>query len=89
MMSREHTLRLCFGVMIFFGVVFNMWFVSIPIGLVAMWIFPLYVEAIIAAFLHDMIFGISSGYGFHSDVYILCTAVVLGAFILLKKFVKR
>lgn len=87
-MRKEILLRVVFGIVILLSIIFDLWYVSIPLAVIGIWTFGSYFEVVVFAFMHDVLFGIG-GVGFVSNYYYtIASILILGVSYYLKYLVK-
>jgi hypothetical protein len=62
-MNKNVFIRIIVDLLVVVVVVHGWWFFAIPLGLFGAWIFPYYIEIILAGIFFDSIFGMSDGIG--------------------------
>lgn len=50
-------IRLCIDIAIAFAVLNGWWFVAIPLSFVGIWLFPFFIEILVAGLVYDSLFG--------------------------------
>lgn len=78
-------MRVVVDIIIAVSVIFGLWYAALPIALVSAWVFPFYLELMIAGFAFDSLFGFGSGLGV---VAYAGTLVSISSFIVLYLFKK-
>ncbi len=77
MTARDITLRITLDIVILIAVLLGWWFVFIPLAVIGAWLFPRYVEIVIAGFLHDALYGMYHGLGIWGYAYTISAAIIL------------
>ena len=88
-MNRDVSLRIALDAIILVSAIFGLWYVAVPVGIVGAWVFPRYVELLIAGFAYDALFDMGRGAGISAYALTIASAIMLGAVAYLKAIVKN
>lgn len=90
-MNKEPALRITLDVIVCISVLLGWWFVAIPISIVGAWVFPRYVEIVIAGFMYDILFSLNrDGHmGIFGYAYLVSSVIILAVISYLKIVVKN
>ncbi|MDE2038038.1 MAG: hypothetical protein KGI69_02335 [Patescibacteria group bacterium] len=87
-MKNDMSLRITMDILLAVSVIFGWWYISIPFGLICLWMFPYYGEFIVFGFLYDEIFTMGRGLGLWSFAGLLVTTAATIAFSIFKLVVR-
>ncbi|MGC9605714.1 MAG: hypothetical protein ABSF56_03100 [Minisyncoccia bacterium] len=88
-MDNKLTLRIIIDVVITLCAILGLWYVALPLGLVAAWLFPYYVELVAVGFVYDAIFGMGRGLGLFGYAGVIAGAVLLAVVSFLRFVIRR
>jgi len=87
MQTRTRLTRLIFGIVLLISVINGWWFIIVPLGILGLWIFPYYVEFIVAGLGYDAIFGLTED-SVSRFIGLIVTLVISLIVVFLKKFLR-
>jgi hypothetical protein len=88
-MDNKIILRIIFDVIITLCAVLGLWYICLPLGLIAAWLFPYYAELLAVGFVYDALFGMERGVGLFGYAGVIAAAVALTVVSLLKFVIRR
>lgn len=88
-MGNKIAIRIAFDAAIALSAVFGLWYVFLPLGLIAAWFFPYYAELVAAGFVYDALFNMDRGFGLFGYAGLITTIVALAAVSFLKFIIRR
>lgn len=88
-MTNDLTLRITIDVIIVIAVLMGWWFVALPVGIIAAWVFPKYLELIVFSFMHDVLFGFSNSMIIWSYSWTIVSSIIIVAMYFLKVIVRN
>jgi hypothetical protein len=81
-------LRIIINIILALSILTGWWFVALPLGLFAVWKFPLYIEIIVAGIGYDALFGFTREAGVYGYLGTILTSVVVIFVLTLKKVMR-
>ena len=75
-MDSEHMLRIILDVIILVCVIFGWWYIALPLGLIASWALPYYIELVAFGFIYDSLYGMGRGLGLLGFMGIIITVIL-------------
>jgi hypothetical protein len=88
-MSLKSLIRLLLDLAIFLSVLFGLWFVVLPLGVIAAWYYSFFLEFILAGIVYDSLFGMVRGMGAWGYVGTIVSIIFWALVIGLKKVLRR
>lgn len=88
-MQKDFPLRIALDVILGICLIFGLWYIAIPIGVIGAWRFRYFAELAIFAFIHDALFGFGAGHGFLGYLYISGAVVILLVMSFLKVAIRQ
>jgi len=82
------TFRIIADIIIFYSVIQGWWFVAGVVGIFGIWYFSVYIEALIAGFAYDSIFGVSLEKSILMYAGTISASLVFVVALLLKKILR-
>lgn len=80
--------RIFFDILVFAAILNAWWFVALPLALVGAWIFPYYLELILAGVVYDALFGMTAGLGIRGYAGTGVSVIVFVVVVLIKRRVR-
>lgn len=81
--------RIVLNIIILFCVIEGWWFFALPLALVCVWRFPLFVEIIVFGVVYDLLFGMVENVSIWGYVGIFIGVVIFAFTTILKKIVRK
>jgi hypothetical protein len=88
-MDKKIIFRIIVDIVIAFCAVFGLWYVFLPLGLIAAWFFPYYAELTVAGFVYDALFSMGRGFGLFGYAGLVVTIIALAVVSFLKFVIRR
>jgi hypothetical protein len=88
-MQSRPLIRIVADLILLILVVYGQWYVALPLGLVAAWLFPYYVELLMLGLIHDALFGLGHGLDPWAHAGLVIAIVALGLASFLRGFMRR
>lgn len=88
-MNNNVLARIGFDIVVAILIVHGWWFIALPLAIVAVWKFSLFIELLIAGVVYDALFGFVPGMGIAAYVGTLTAVIVFGGMSVLKKIVRK
>jgi len=84
-MNKKIFVRLIFDALIFFFVINGWWFAALPLGAVGLWVFPFYIEIMLAGVIYDSLFGFIPDLGWLGYAGVIISSLLIFLIVMLKK----
>lgn len=80
--------RIIFDLVIALAVINGWWFVALPLGLIAAWKYPGYIEILVAGVAYDALFGLTPATGALGYVGTIVSVLLIICILVLKKIMR-
>jgi len=78
-------LRIACDLILAICVIYGWWYVALPIGVCAVWFFPIYLEFILGGFVYDALFGMNGSFLLAGYAGLIVTVIAFALASLLRR----
>ena len=88
-MNKNILFRIIVDLILLLSVLNGWWFIALPVGIIGMYMYPYFIESIIAGVMYDSLFGLISGMGIRVYMGMILAVFIYVSLSAIKKVVRK